>query len=210
MTSAHFQSGSRAGSCSQLTQFDLAFVDLKMTPIDGMVILQAFREHAPQTTVAHYHHRTRLHRKRWKYHQKWCTRLSAKPFDYLELQILPKNTQFFTGYGGLVLREQARQMAEQGELITRNPKMRDLLELALRSSRKRIWAFLIEGESSAEKACWREWSIATAPAHTTAGNGKRCAAENLLESRLFGHVERRVYRRDKRSFGQIWTRQRRH
>ncbi|MEZ4766086.1 MAG: hypothetical protein R3C26_23735 [Calditrichia bacterium] len=47
-------------------------------------------------------------------------------------------------------------MAEQGELITRNPKMRDLLELALRAAETDM-SILIEGESGApEKACWRE------------------------------------------------------
>ncbi|MEZ4748568.1 MAG: hypothetical protein R3C41_21065 [Calditrichia bacterium] len=39
----------------------------------------------------------------------------------------------------------------------------------------------------------------------TAGNGKlRCAAgKSARRSELFGHVKARIYRRDKRSFGQI-------
>ncbi|MEZ4748569.1 MAG: response regulator [Calditrichia bacterium] len=97
MTSAHFRIRKPRWPHFSSSQFDLAFVDLKMTPIDGMVILQAFREHAPQTTVAiitaHGSIESAVEAIKNGAHD-----YLQKPFDYLELQIFAqKMLSIFTG-----------------------------------------------------------------------------------------------------------------
>ncbi|MEZ4766085.1 MAG: hypothetical protein R3C26_23730 [Calditrichia bacterium] len=96
MRSVHSESESALAAIPG-SQFDLAFVDLKMTPIDGMVIFAGIPRTCTANNSGNYH-RARLHRKRCGSDQKWCTRLSAKAVrNYLDCKFLPKKCSIFTG-----------------------------------------------------------------------------------------------------------------
>jgi len=171
--------------------FDLAFVDLKMSPIDGMRILEAILEKTPQTTViiitAHGSIESAVEAiKKGAYHYL------QKPFDYEELQIFTRKVLEYHNLKKEVveLREKVHDLILPGNIITRHPKMREMVELAERVAETNL-SVLIEGESGTGKELFAQLIHQKSERSQKSFVKVNCAAipENLLESELFGHVK---------------------
>ncbi len=172
-------------------RFDLAFVDLKMGPMDGMEILAEIKRHSPETTVviitAHGSIDSAIETiKKGAYHYL------EKPFDYKELQIFAQKAWEHHELSREVreLRKQVAAARGTGEFVTRNREMLEMLELAGRIAESNI-SVLIEGESGTGKELVAQLIYQKSPRSGKPFIKINCAAlpENLLESELFGHVK---------------------
>jgi NtrC-family two-component system response regulator AlgB len=171
--------------------YDLAFIDLKMEPIDGMQVLRELRQHSPSTTAviltAHGSIDSAVE----------AIKLGAfdflqKPFDLKELQLFAEKVLDHHNLQEEVRMLRQRQVALNGapEILTRNTLMRRQLDLALQVADSPL-TVLIEGESGTGK------ELVALYIHRLSGRRDNpfikvnCAAlpENLLESELFGHVK---------------------
>ncbi len=170
--------------------FDLAFVDLKMQPIDGLSLLQEIKKYAPQTTVviitAHGSIESAVEAmKKGAYHYL------QKPFDYLELQIFARKVleyhrlqQEVTYY-----REQLEEITGTQNIVTRNKEMLEKMRIARQVAPSDL-SVLIEGESGTGKELFAQLIYESSDRANKPFVKINCAAlpENLLESELFGHV----------------------
>jgi DNA-binding NtrC family response regulator len=174
----------------QKDMFDIAFVDLKMSPMDGIEVLAEIKQYSPATTViimtAHGSVDSAV-----AAIKKGAYDYLQKPFDFDELKLF---TQKVIEHHQLVhevteLREELALMQGNGEIITRNRVMIEQLDLAARVAESTI-SILIEGESGTGKEL-----VAHFIHQKSDRSGKpfvkvNCAAipEQLLESELFGHA----------------------
>jgi len=178
----------------QREQFDLAFVDLKMAPLDGMEILAEIKKHAPETTVtmitAHGSIDSAVEAiKKGAYHYL------QKPFDLKELQLFAMKALEYHQLTQEV-RELRKKVAETeaqsfGEtIITHNRETLAVLSLAARVAESNM-SVLIEGESGTGKELVAQFIHQRSPRAPKSLIKVNCAAlpENLLESELFGHVK---------------------
>jgi DNA-binding NtrC family response regulator len=106
-------------------RFDLAFIDLKMAPIDGMEVLAEIKKYSPETTViivtAHGSIDTAIEAvKRGAYHYL------QKPFDFKELQLFAQKAWEYHQLAQEVraLRSQLNSAQDTGDLITRSRSSR--------------------------------------------------------------------------------------
>jgi DNA-binding NtrC family response regulator len=176
----------------QHEKFDLAFVDLKMGPMDGMEVLAEIKKHAPETTVtmitAHGSIDSAVEAiKKGAYHYL------QKPFDLNELRLFAMKALEYHELSKEV-RELRKKVAETslsfGDIVTHNREMLAMLDLAARVAESNM-SVLIEGESGTGKELVAQFihqRSSRAPKPLVKVN---CAAlpENLLESELFGHVK---------------------
>lgn len=173
-------------------QFDLAFLDLKMYPIDGIELMLQIQQMQPEITVviitAHGTVSTAV-----EAIKKGAFDYLQKPFDLEELRrFIEKALRFHA------LKQENRQLRTEleraqdtaGEIITRNPTMMSLITLAERVADTPL-TVLVEGESGTGKELF-----AALIHRKSSRSGKsfvrvNCAAlpENLLESELFGHAK---------------------
>jgi len=171
-------------------KFDLAFVDLKMAPIDGMEVLAEIKKFSPETTViiitAHGSIDSAIEAvKRGAYHY------IQKPFDFKELQLFAQKA-----WEHHQLCEEVRELRTKlslapgtGEVITRSREMLAQIDLAARVADSVI-SVLIEGESGTGKELLAHFIHEKSPRVQRPFVKVNCAAipEQLLESELFGHV----------------------
>ncbi len=171
--------------------FDLAFIDLKMQPIDGLTLLEEIRKYAPSTTVviitAHGSVESAVEAmKKGAYHYL------QKPFDYLELQIFTKKVLEYHQLQQEVerYREQLSYWSETKDIVTRNKDMLEKIQLARQIAPSDL-SVLIEGESGTGKELFAELIYQSSDRVNKPFVKINCAAlpENLLESELFGHVK---------------------
>jgi len=171
--------------------YHLAFYDLKMQPIDGIQLLKQTRQTAPDVTVtlmtAHGSIDTAVEAMKagaFDYLQK--------PFEFSELQHVAERVYEHYRLTCEVrsLREELLRRTGTGEIVTRNERVRSLVDLALQVAPSNM-AVLIEGESGTGK------ELLAHLIHEKSSRSERpfvtvnCAAlaEALLESELFGHVK---------------------
>lgn len=171
-------------------KFDLAFVDLKMAPIDGMELLAEIKKFSPETTViiitAHGSIDSAIEAvKRGAYHYL------QKPFDFKELQLFAQKAWEYHQLAQEVrdLRSQLSLAQGTGELVTRNREMIAQIDLAARVADSTI-SVLIEGESGTGKELFAHFIHQKSQRSERPFVKVNCAAipEQLLESELFGHV----------------------
>ena len=171
--------------------YDLAFIDLKMGPPDGIALLEKIEEHSPGTTAvlmtAHGSVDSAVEAIR-----KGAYDYLQKPFDYTELQIYAKRVVAFHRLKTEVTRLRAGigEPAEQSGIITENPRMKEMIDLAGRVAETDL-TVLIDGESGTGKEVIAQFIHQKSLRHKNSFIRINCAAipENLLESEFFGHVK---------------------
>jgi DNA-binding NtrC family response regulator len=170
--------------------FDIAFVDLKMSPMDGIEVLAEIKQYSPNTTViimtAHGSVDTAV-----TAIKKGAYDYLQKPFDFEELKLF---TQKVLTHHQLVhevaeLREELASMQGSGEIITRNRTMIEQLDIVARVADSTI-SILVEGESGTGKELVAHYIHQKSNRADKPFVKVNCAAipEQLLESELFGHV----------------------
>lgn len=170
--------------------FDIAFVDLKMSPMDGIEVLAEIKQYSPNTTViimtAHGSIDTAV-----VAIKKGADDYLQKPFDFEELKLF---AQKVLAHHQLVhevaeLREELASMQGSGEIITRNRVMIEQLDVAARVAESAI-SILVEGESGTGKELVAHYIHQKSNRADKPFVKVNCAAipEQLLESELFGHV----------------------
>jgi DNA-binding NtrC family response regulator len=174
----------------QQNRFDVAFVDLKMSPMDGIEVLSEIKQYSPGTTViimtAHGSIDTAV-----VAIKKGAYDYLQKPFDFEELKLF---TRKVFEHHQLVhemaeLREELASIQGSGDIITRNRVMIELLDFAARVAESSI-SILIEGESGTGKELVAHFVHRKSDRAEKPFVKVNCAAipEQLLESELFGHV----------------------
>jgi DNA-binding NtrC family response regulator len=171
--------------------FDLAFVDLKMVPIDGIAILEQLKNLSPETTViiitAHGSIESAI-----EAIKKGAYDYLQKPFDYLELQIFAKKALEYHQLKNEVkkLRAERDKTLLPGNITTKNDRMIEMINLAERIAETNM-SVLIEGESGTGKELFAQLIYQKSDRLDKPFIKVNCAAlpENLLESELFGHVK---------------------
>jgi DNA-binding NtrC family response regulator len=170
--------------------FDIAFVDLKMSPMDGIEVLTEIKQYSPNTTViimtAHGSVDSAVIAIKKGAHD-----YLQKPFDFEELKLF---TQKVLAHHQLVhevaeLREELASLQGSGEIITRNRAMIEQLDVAARVAESTI-SILVEGESGTGKELVAHYIHQKSNRADKPFVKVNCAAipEQLLESELFGHV----------------------
>lgn len=174
----------------QKNRFDIAFVDLKMSPMDGIEILSEIKQYSPDTTVvimtAHGSIDSAV-----AAIKKGAYDYLQKPFDFEELKLF---TRKVLEHHQLVhemaeLREELASIQGSGDIVTRNRAMIEMLDFAARVAESSI-SVLIEGESGTGKELVAHYIHRKSDRAEKPFIKVNCAAipEQLLESELFGHV----------------------
>jgi NtrC-family two-component system response regulator AlgB len=175
----------------QKRHFDIAFIDLKMQPVDGMELLAKIKDISPETIViiitAHGSVESAV-----EVIKKGAFHYLQKPFDFIELQLF---TQKILEYHSLKeevkqLRQDREKSIQYGDIITEDPRMLEMINLANQVAESNL-SVLIEGESGTGKELFAQLIYQKSERAQKPYVKVNCAAlpENLLESELFGHVK---------------------
>lgn len=172
-------------------RIDLAFVDLMMTPMNGLEVLSEIKQQSPGTTVvmitAHASIDTAVEAiKKGAYHYL------VKPFDLKELELFTQKVWEHHELSREVheLRRQLPMSGSGVSIVTRNREMLKQIDLAARIAESNI-SVLIEGESGTGKELLAQFIHEKSLRSDKPFVKINCAAipEQLLESELFGHVK---------------------
>ena len=170
--------------------FDLAFVDLKMKPIDGMQVLKEIRQRSSNTSVviitAHGSIESAV-----EAIKNGALDFLQKPFDLAELQLFTEKV-----LNHHQLKQEVSSLRQQisatllPPIITRNPLMKQQIELAQQVAESML-TVLIEGESGTGKELIAKFIHQQSHRREKPFIIINCSAlpETLLESELFGHVK---------------------
>ncbi len=173
------------------TQYDIAFFDLKMYPIDGLQLLTEVKKLKPDIIVvivtAHGSVDTAV-----KAIKQGAYDYLQKPFDFQELQHFAQKV-----YDHFKLQKELKNLQEQlyryeaaEDIITNDSRMVSLQNLAREVAETNI-SVLIQGESGTGKELFARYIHRLSPRNGGPFMTVNCAAlsESLLESELFGHVK---------------------
>jgi len=171
-------------------RYDIAFIDLKMEPIDGMQVLKEIRRRSPATTsviiTAHGSVDSAV-----EAIKNGAFDFLQKPFDLKELQIFAEKVLEHHRLQEEV-RNLRRLLIRPGTgttIVTRNRAMSEQLELSEQIADSSL-TVLIEGESGTGKELVAHFIHEHSRRRDRPFVKVNCGAlpENLLESELFGHV----------------------
>lgn len=172
-------------------EYDIAFIDLMMQPIDGMQVLKEIRNKelmiTPVIITAHGSVDSAV-----EAIKAGAFDFLQKPFDLKELQLF---TEKVLDHHRLLvevrsLRARISEIRSASEIMTRDALMRNQLDLAAQVADSAM-TVLIEGESGTGKEMVAQFIHERSERRDKPFVRVNCAAlpENLLESELFGHVK---------------------
>ena len=171
-------------------QYDLAFIDLKMYPLDGIDLMRRIQLLQPHITpviiTAHGTVDTAVDAIK-----KGAYDYLQKPFDLEQLREFITKVRNYHEQKSQSLRN--IRSAEQDmnvRIITRNPRLIELIALAKRVADTPL-TVLIEGESGTGKELFAQLihENSSRAEHTFVKVNCAALPENLLESELFGHIK---------------------
>lgn len=171
--------------------FDIAFVDLKMTPMNGIEVLEQLKKISPETTVvlmtAHGSIETAV-----EAIKKGAYDYIAKPFTHKEfLHIIDRVYEHHKMSKKIIgLEYEVDEMFEEQTLVTMNKSLLEILKTAKNVGDSDI-PVLIEGESGTGKELLARYIHLNSARKNNPLITINCSAipENLFESELFGHVK---------------------
>ncbi len=176
---------------AQEIYFDLAFIDLKMEPIDGLQTLARLKTISPDTTsvlmTAHGSIETAVEAIKGGAYDYITKPFTHKEFIHLADRVFEHHILLKEVKG---LREQVEEDYVYGEIISHNFQMREILKLSKDISDSDI-PVLIEGESGTGKEMLARYIHSNSKRSGGPFVPVNCAAipESLFESEVFGHVK---------------------
>jgi NtrC-family two-component system response regulator AlgB len=185
---AHSQEGIRR---AKEVYFDLAFIDLKMQPMDGIEVLNELKKVSPETTVvlmtAHGSIESAV-----EAIKKGAYDYISKPFTHKEFTHIVERVfehhKMSRKMNGLNYRWE--ELFERENFVTGNLNVKEILKTAINIADSDI-PILIQGESGTGKEVLARFIHANSLRKDNAFVVINCSAipENLFESELFGHVK---------------------
>lgn len=176
---------------AQEKYFDIAFVDLKMQPMDGLQVLSELKRTSEETTIvlmtAHGTIESAV-----EAIKKGAYDYLTKPFTYQEFTHIAERV--YEHYHLIKevkgLRAQVQEEDFPNTIATRNYQMRDIIKTAKDIANSDI-PVLIEGESGTGKELLARFIHENSGRSESPFMAINCAAipENLFESELFGHTK---------------------
>jgi two-component system, NtrC family, response regulator AlgB len=171
--------------------FDLAFIDLKMAPMNGIEVLTELKKISPDTTAvmmtAHGSIETAVEAMR-----KGAYDYITKPFTHKEfIHILERVYEYHQMDKKIKgLSYQLDEMNDEENITYSNKQMMDILKTARDVSDSDI-PLLIEGESGTGKEVLARFIHSNSLRKNNPFITINCSAipENLFESELFGHIK---------------------
>ncbi len=176
---------------AQEIYFDLAFIDLKMQPVNGIAALEQLKSVSPETTVvlmtAHGSIESAV-----EAIKKGAYDYIQKPFTHKEfIHIVDRVFDHHKMSKKIIgLTYQLDEMISKENFVTQNPAVKEILTTALDVSDGDI-PIMIEGESGTGKEVLARFIHENSKRKDNPFIIINCAAipENLFESELFGHVK---------------------
>jgi DNA-binding NtrC family response regulator len=171
--------------------FDIAFIDLKMEPIDGLQVLTQLKNISPDTTsvlmTAHGSIESAVEAIKGGAYDYITKPFTHKEFIHIaervfEYHILVKEVKG--------LREEIDENTPAGDIISNNFQMREILKLSKDIAQSDI-PILIEGESGTGKEILARYIHANSSRNPNPFVPVNCAAipESLFESEVYGHIK---------------------
>lgn len=172
-------------------EYDIAYFDLKMAPIDGMQLLKDCKQKSPNTTVviitAHGSIESAV-----EAIKNGAEDFLQKPFNMQEFKLFTERVYEHHKLKKEVriLRSQLAATKIESEFVTRNLAVLKQLDIARQIADSSL-SVLIEGESGTGKEMLAQFIHNLSSRRTKPFIKVSCAAipEALLESELFGHIK---------------------
>ncbi|MGA7720606.1 MAG: sigma-54 dependent transcriptional regulator [Ignavibacteriaceae bacterium] len=176
---------------AQEIYFDIAFIDLKMEPIDGLQTLAQLKSISPETTTvlmtAHGSIETAVEAIKGGAYDYITKPFTHKEFIHLTERVFEHHLLLKEVQG---LRAQVEENYTDGEIISHGFQMREILKLSKDIADSDL-PVLIEGESGTGKEILARFIHANSKRNYNPFVPVNCAAipESLFESEIFGHIK---------------------
>jgi len=173
------------------TYFDIAFIDLKMQPVNGLTVLTELKKNSSETTAimmtAYSSIETAV-----EAIKKGAYDYISKPFNNKEFQLLVDRVFDYHCMSKELrdLKLQVDELHNNDDIITQNPKMIEIIGIGRDIADSDI-PVLIEGESGTGKELLARFIHQNSSRKEYPFIAINCAAipANLFESELFGHAK---------------------
>jgi DNA-binding NtrC family response regulator len=176
---------------AQEIYFDIAFIDLKMEPIDGLQTLARLKNISPETTTvlmtAHGSIETAVEAIKGGAYDYITKPFTHKEFIHLTERVFEHHILLKEVQG---LRAQVEENYVDGEIISNCFQMREILKLSKDIADSDL-PILIEGESGTGKEILARYIHSNSKRNYNPFVPVNCAAipESLFESEIFGHIK---------------------
>jgi DNA-binding NtrC family response regulator len=176
---------------AQEAYFDIAFIDLKMEPLDGLQVLSQLKKISPDTTIVLMTAFASI--------ETAVDAIKGGAYDYITKPFTHKEFIILTDrvFEYHKLKKELQGLKLQfdedyytGDFITKNFQVRETLKLAKEIAQSEI-PVLIEGESGTGKEILARYIHNNSKRKDNLFTPINCAAipENLFESEVFGHIK---------------------